>query len=234
MKSVVCGLFLIGCASAPMSETQAVRDDAHVLGLLPVRNIVGDVGIKNVYEIKKTYELVLCKVSSEYTEEYLQENCKPALVTKGNGRVLFSQTPEYVELSKTELWLLGGFSFSIPALAFWGSHSEFKNAKKLKGAEEAVQMSRSHYIKSGRITAVFGITALVAATIALLYGADYLWGGADKRELKRLRNDIFKTDVDFSKATMSKKDITKLLAVLAKKLDLQVSREAQIPISNTQ
>ena len=219
MKSVVCGLFLIGCASAPMYETQAVRDDAHVLGMLPVRNIVG---------VEKAYELVLCKVSSEYTEEYLQENCKPALVTKGNRRVLFSQAPELNEgLGRTELWLLSGSLF-IPPTLFALAHRHLDMRKE----GLSMQQLQKRRLKSHRVVAGLAIASLTALAIVWLHQS-YFWG-ADKRELKRLRNDIFKTDVDFSNAIMSKKDITKLLAVLAKKLDLQVSREAQIPISNTQ
>ena len=215
----ILSLMLIGCAVEPLSHVSAIKDKNYLLGLYPA-------DITDTNGEDQAYELLVCPIRPAYDAETVKSDCRQALVTQSNRPVVF--TTVYPEISDK----LGNKEFHamlVPPIVVTPIVAKILKARNLKIPDLSASELKALMQRSNRIVA--GVGALSITTLALLYLFEaHVWG-ADKRELARLQQDIF-AKTDLSQAKHTDRKIKRLLALLAGNLDLRVSREAKLLLSN--
>lgn len=222
MKLAILYLFLnlVSCAVEPVSQLSAIKDKNHLLGLYPIDNT--ETSGEN-----QAYALLVCPVLPTYDAATVKSDCQQALVTKSNRPVVF--TTVYPEIS-TKLGNKEFYAMLVPPIASAPLVAKILKTRILKKPDLSSKKLKELMQRSNRVVA--GVTALSVTTLALMYLFEaHVWG-ADKRELARLQKDIF-AKTDLSQAKHTDKKIKRLLSLLAKNLDLQVSREAQLMLSDS-
>ena len=216
----VLPVILIGCAVEPIGQVSAIKDKNYLLGLYPA-NIAGDDATANTDE-SKAYNLLVCPVLPIYDADTVKSACHNALVTQSNRPVVF--TTVYPEISK-RLGLKEFYSLIVPTIALTPIVAKILNSRALKTPNLSASELKELMKRVDR--KLMGVGAVSITVLALLYLFESQVWGADKRELARLQQDIF-AKTDLSQATHTSQSIDHLLTLLAKNLDLQVSREAKL------
>lgn len=216
-------IILIGCAIEPSGKLSAIKDKNYLLGLYPVDTTEDSADVAGASS--KAYELLVCPVLPTYDADTVKSVCRHALVTKSNRPVVF--TTVYPKISK-QLGNKEFYTIMVPTVAITPIVGKILRSRTLKipnlsTSELAELMKRSN-------RKVAGVAAVSITVLAIMYLFEtHVWG-ADKRELARSQQDIF-AKTDLSQAIQTSKSVDRILPLLAKSLDLQVSREAKLLFS---
>ncbi|MDE3270126.1 MAG: hypothetical protein OYH77_07570 [Pseudomonadota bacterium] len=179
----------------------AVAPSSQVNSIQDKNYLLGLYPTDNTDTADRAYNLLICPMLPSYDAKTIKSLCRQALVTKYNRPVIFTNV--HPEISK---WF-GQWEAGILAMAF------------------LTPLIINAFIETGHLASIGAQTVGLASIILLVFFDEHFWG-ANKRELGRVHQSIFTKD-NFRDVLQTKKSLATLLPLLAKHLDLKVSREAQ-------